>query len=248
MKSILTLFCVFFSLLLVQSYSQSVPKYDGLVTDKANILSSSTESQLESLAKRARSENGLEVAVLTISDLDGYSIEKYARKVFNSWTLGDKWKNNGVLFLIAKRDREMRIQVGLGLESKLTDSECKKILNREARPSFKEGDYDTGAENVVSAIMDQVQGYGGNRDGNDIDEKRQKNDNSNVGSNYGIIIIAAVVVLSIILGARRSYKRRNYNRSTYNSSSYKNRSYSNRKKKSSSGGGKSGSGGASSSW
>ncbi|MCP5021692.1 MAG: TPM domain-containing protein [bacterium] len=134
-----------------------VPKNDGWVTDNAGILTASTERKLEALMESYRVGSSHEIAVLTVPELDGTSIERLALEVGRSWGLGEKGKNNGALLVVAYKDRKLRIEVGRGLEGELTDSRCGRIIRDIIAPYFRKGDTNRGIEEGVLA-MHQVAG------------------------------------------------------------------------------------------
>ena len=80
--------------------------------------------------------------------------------MFESWKLGQKGKDNGVLVVVVPQDRKMRIEVGYGLEATLTDGACGQIIRNVMTPQFKSGDYDKGVEDGVAAIIAQLEGKG----------------------------------------------------------------------------------------
>jgi uncharacterized protein len=88
-----------------------------------------------------------------VRDLGGDEIEPYANALFREWKLGQKDKNNGVLFLVAPKQHRMRIEVGYGLEGTLTDATSKLIIANAAAPRFKTGDYDGGVTRAVEDIV-----------------------------------------------------------------------------------------------
>ena len=142
-----------------------VPALQGRVTDTAGILSPATREHISTLLKSHEDRTTNQVAVLTVPSLEGESIEEFATRVFDSWRLGRKKKDNGVLVVIASGDRRMRIEVGYGLEGKLTDLLAGRILDQEVRPKFKEGKFDVGIMSGVSGIMKAVKGeYAGTQD------------------------------------------------------------------------------------
>ena len=98
-----------------------VPYLSGRVNDNAEILPAEVNRSLSDLLKAHEERTGNQVVVLTTPSLGGESIEEYALQVFNTWKLGKKGKDNGVLVVVAPKDRRMRIEVGYGLEPMLTD-------------------------------------------------------------------------------------------------------------------------------
>ena len=94
----------------------SVPSMNGPVNDKAGILRSSEETELAAFLNSVNNQTSVQIAVLTIPSLEGESLEDYSIRVVDSWKLGQKDTDNGVLLLIALEDRKIRIEVGYGLE------------------------------------------------------------------------------------------------------------------------------------
>jgi len=123
------------------------------VNDEAEILSPQTRRSLNDRLRAHEERTGDQVVVLTLRTLDGGSIEEFAVKVFESWRLGQRGKDNGVLVLVVPDDRRMRIEVGYGLEATLTDLLAGRIIRNVMTPRFKSGDYDGGIEAGVEAIL-----------------------------------------------------------------------------------------------
>jgi len=96
--------------------------------------------------------------VLTVPTLEGVSIEEYAVTVFNTWKLGQKGKDNGVLLIVAPKDRKLRIEVGYGLEGTMTDGIAGSIIRNAITPFFKNNDYDRGIDEGVRAIINVLEG------------------------------------------------------------------------------------------
>ena len=138
--------------------STEIPFLAGHVNDTAGIISPETVTRLEALLKEHEDSTSNQVVVLTISDLEGEEIEQFSIKVVESWKLGRKGKDNGVLLLISRDDRKVRIEVGRGLEGDLPDITCGAIIRKEIVPRFKEGDYDGGVVAGVTAILGAIQG------------------------------------------------------------------------------------------
>ncbi len=135
-----------------------VPFLAGRINDLVGILSSSTHAELESLLKAHEDSTSNQVAVLIIPSLEGESLEEFSIKVAETWKLGQKGKDNGVLLLVAKNDRKVRIEVGRGLEGDLTDQISGMIIRHEIVPRFRDGDYDGGVRAGASAILAAVKG------------------------------------------------------------------------------------------
>ena len=119
------------------------------IHDEAKVLQASTIDNLEKELKTFEDFTSNQIAVLIISSLEGEVMEEYSLKVAEKWRLGTKLKDNGVLFIVAVDDHEMRIEVGQGLQGKLTDALCSRIIRNEVAPAFRRNAYDEG---VISAI------------------------------------------------------------------------------------------------
>jgi uncharacterized protein len=135
-----------------------VPFLSGRVVDQAGMLRASTVADLEQRLKAYEDSTGNQIAVLVIATLDGESLEDYSMRVVETWKLGKKGTDNGVLLLVARDDRKLRIEVGYGLEASLTDALCSYIINSVITPRFKDGDMDAGILNGVDAIMQGADG------------------------------------------------------------------------------------------
>ncbi len=135
-----------------------VPYLSRRVTDEAGVLSSSTIQDLELRLKQQEDSTSNQVAVLTIPSLEGEALEEYSIRVVDTWKLGQKGKDNGVLLLVVTQDRKVRIEVGRGLEGALPDITCGTIIRKDIVPRFKEGDYDAGVRAGVDGIVSAIRG------------------------------------------------------------------------------------------
>ena len=138
--------------------AREVPFLTGRVNDTAGMLAPEVRERLDGKLADLEKSTGAQVAVLTVASLEGDVLEEYALKVAQTWKLGRKGADDGALLLIARDDRKMRIEVGYGLEAKLTDIACKRILDDVVRPAFRDGDFGRGVEAGVDAIAGTVQG------------------------------------------------------------------------------------------
>ncbi len=136
----------------------AIPPARGHVNDTAGLLSPGARQQVESfLAGFARSDS-TQIAVLTVPSLEGEDLEGYAIRVAQSWGIGQKGKDNGALLLVAKEERAVRIEVGYGLEDRLTDLLAGRIVDQEIVPRFKTGDFDGGVKAGVQAMVEATRG------------------------------------------------------------------------------------------
>lgn len=155
LRAVVALVCLLPPALLLAS---EVPFLAGRVNDTANLLSAGTVAELEQLLKAHQDSTSNQVVVLTVQSLEGDDIESFAIRVAETWKLGQKGKDNGVLFIVSRDDRKVRIEVGRGLEGDLTDAISSTIIRREILPQFKSGDYDQGVKAGVVAILAAIRG------------------------------------------------------------------------------------------
>ncbi len=121
-----------------------IPKLSSSVIDQANFLPKDQELKLASVLNKLVSQGGSQVQVLTLENLGGIEIEQASIQITDQWKLGSKDADNGVLLLIAKAERRIRIEVGQGLEGQLTDAYSKRIIDEIMLPLFKAGSPESG--------------------------------------------------------------------------------------------------------
>jgi uncharacterized protein len=130
---------------------------DAPITDQAGMLSDPTRAHLDQLLRAVWDHGrGPQVAVLTLSSLDGRPIEDVSLAVARSWGLGGEASDDGVLLLIARNDRQLRIEVGTKLEGDLTDIACQRIISDVMKPLLRQGDSDAAVEVGLEQILDRV--------------------------------------------------------------------------------------------
>ncbi|PID72365.1 MAG: methanol dehydrogenase [Desulfobulbus propionicus] len=135
-----------------------VPPLKARVNDYDGLLSTGTRNLLEEQLKQLEQEDSTQVVILTITSLKGENLEQYSLKVAETWGIGQKGADNGVLLLIAVNDRKIRIEVGYGLEGVLTDVVAGRIIRNVITPKFRKGQFDAGVINGVAAIVGTVKG------------------------------------------------------------------------------------------
>ncbi len=133
--------------------SSSLAQSGPAVYDRANLLTEAAENSLNQQLIQLERETSAEVAVLTVDDTGGASIEDFAQQTFNEWGIGKREFNNGVLIIVAVLTRKTRIHVGYGLEDLLTDSLCGEILDEKAIPFFKQGNYQEGITQTTLRVI-----------------------------------------------------------------------------------------------
>jgi uncharacterized protein len=139
--------------LVAPAAAETFPTLTGRVVDAADILDAPTRSTIATMLTRLEQKTTDQFVVATVTSLQGESIEVYANRLHNRWALGQKDKNNGVLLLVAPTERKVRIEVGYGLESTLTNQIAQEIIDQTIVPRFRAGDLAGGVANGVGDIV-----------------------------------------------------------------------------------------------
>lgn len=184
-----------------------VPRLNARVNDYAGILSSSEESALESLLIDTENKTSSQVALLTIPSLEGEVLEDYSIKVAEKWELGQKKFDNGVLVLVAMAEKKIRIEVGYGLESILTDLKSNYIIRKMMVPEFKRDNYFAGIDNGLKAVTGLV-----NKEFEITPEELQQfqeEQGKTKGTHipFGLVIFIVFIVISFLKGLGRGGTR-----------------------------------------
>lgn len=169
------LFFCFFALLffIVPVFgAPTFPKPVGFVNDFASLYSSRFRVELEENLTAFKNQTGVEIGVATIPRLSGEPIETYGVKLFEEWKIGRKDLDNGLLLLIAKEDRAVRIEVGYGVEQYVTDGRAGDIIRGKIVPAFKKNDFEGG----TLAAISQLQEYIADKSIAPVAEKKSNND------------------------------------------------------------------------
>lgn len=132
---------------------QPVPPLAARVTDLTQTLTAEQRDGLEAKLAEFEHGKGAQVAILVVPTVQPESIEEYAVRVMETWKLGRKDINDGVLLAVAKADRKLRIEVGYGLEGALNDATAKRIVSDVIAPRFKQDDFFGGLDAGVDAIL-----------------------------------------------------------------------------------------------
>lgn len=135
-----------------------VPKLSAPVTDTAGILSASAAQALDAELRAYQNKTGHQFAFLSVQNLDGTTIEDLGQEVASAWRLGDQKRDDGLILLVAKDDRAVRIEVGYGLEGVVPDAVAARIIRQTIVPALRAGDYDTGVRNGFEQLMRAAQG------------------------------------------------------------------------------------------
>lgn len=145
-------------LIAVAAFALDVPPLTGRVVDLARVLPADVAASLANDLAAHETKTSNQVAVLILPSLEGEPIESFSHRVGTTWKLGHKGSDNGVLLLVALRERKVRIEVGYGLEGTLTDLRSAHIIRNEIVPHFRAGDLPGGIVAGVQAILGTIDG------------------------------------------------------------------------------------------
>jgi uncharacterized protein len=152
--------CPFFilSLFIAVPVFPAIPAPGARVSDYAGILSQADRERLQGVIGRVEASTTAEVFVVTVPSLDGLTVEEYANRLFNQWGIGKKGKDNGLLVLVAPKDRKMRIETGYGMEAVVPDGLAGAVIRESFIPHFKKDDYAGGILAGVDRLAAIVEG------------------------------------------------------------------------------------------
>lgn len=170
----------------------AVPPLAARVTDLTGTLTAEQRAALESRLQEYEAQKGSQIAVLIIPSTAPETIEQYSIRVAEQWQLGRKGVDDGVLLLVAKEDRKVRIEVGYGLEGVLPDAVGKRIVSDDIAPHFKQGDFYGGIVAGLTRITGVLQGEA-------LPPPRQRAQASPAPENYLFILLVAALITGAIL-------------------------------------------------
>jgi uncharacterized protein len=207
-------FSSFFALFIMEAFPAFAlegPPAD-YIEDRAGIIDASTKAGLSSRLKSLNDKTGVQMVVLTVPSTEGIPIEEYSIERAQKWGIGQKGKDNGILFVVAINDKKYRIEVGYGLESIMPDSLTGTIGRQYMVPKFKRGDFSGGINDAANAVIGTVaKSYGTEVEGaapaNPLGRSKGRN---KIGLSAFMLLFAAFFILSRILSpfGRRSFGRR----------------------------------------
>lgn len=176
-----------------------VPVNDGFVTDDAGLLTTDQEQGLEREIQNYAKETSNQIAILIISSLGDTPIEDVSLEVARAWGIGQKEKNNGILLLISRDDRQVRLEVGYGLEGVIPDIIAKGIIDRDITPNFREAQYAQGLHEALDALKKHI--------GGEYTAERYTQESSGFafGPFFVFIFVIGLQVLIAFLGRSKSW-------------------------------------------
>ena len=134
------------------------PLSEGLLLDQTNTLTPEQKTALREKLEAYDRSTSTQIAIVIMPSLKGNSLEEVAFQIGRTWGVGQKDKNNGIVILVAKDDKKVRIEVGYGLEGVITDYASSSIIDNNLRPNFREGNYYRGLTEAVDEIIKAAAG------------------------------------------------------------------------------------------
>jgi uncharacterized protein len=179
------------------SFGQKLPEVSNrLVTDYTQTLQPQQLQQLESKLVAFDDTTSTQIAVVILPTTDGYDIADFGVRLAQKWGIGRKGKDNGILLLVALQDRAVTIQTGYGVEGAVPDAIAYRIIQNEIKPAFRQGDYYTGIDRAVQALMSYTKGeYKA--------EPRQGQGGAGAAGSGILIFILIIVFIVIVFGRGR---------------------------------------------
>lgn len=187
------LFCAW--ALAIQAQEIAFPGLSGRVVDQAGLLDAATQARLTQMLAAHEQATGEQMVVVTLANLQGRSIEEFGVALGRHWGIGQRGKDNGALLIIAREERQIRIEVGYGLEDRLTDLQSSLIINRIMVPAFQRGDFARGIYEGATAII-QVLGSA------PLQESRQANSEEPEDSLPILFFVLLMIIIFMLRGGR----------------------------------------------
>jgi uncharacterized protein len=200
-------FLLIFLILPFLVYAQNIPQAKGWVNDFAGVISKEYKEKLNSLIEELEQKTTAEIAVVTVDSISPYGEIEYARLLFDNWKPGKKGKDNGVLVLLAIKERRWRIETGYGVEGILPDGLCGEIGRNYMVPYFKEGKYNEGLYQGTLKIA-QVIAKDANVQLSALGDLQERSFEKNISSDSIMPILALLFIGFAILTNYLSYKKR----------------------------------------
>lgn len=141
-----------------QENMPAVPSKQTSLYDQARLLTPEQQLLLEQKLRRYQDTTSTQIVLVTLPSIGSNDIAMYAAELGQKWGIGQKGKDNGVLLLVAKKERKVTISTGYGVEHLLTDARCRRIIENLIKPQFKEGNFYLGLDQATNAIMQFLSG------------------------------------------------------------------------------------------
>jgi uncharacterized protein len=184
-------------------WALEVPPLRGRVNDYASVFTQDQARGLEAQLAQFEQETGHQVAVLTVPTLEGEDIEGFSIRVAENWKIGKKGFDNGVILVVAVKDRRLRLEVGYGLEGVLPDAIAKTITSQYIVPHFRSQDYAGGIIAGMDAVMKVI------RQEPLPESARRRNNEQDGGLNSIAMLVITLALFGFMAYASRANRRKN---------------------------------------
>ena len=162
-----------------------------LMNDLAGMLSGASAQSIENKLVDLWQRSGVQMAVVTVDTIEGWTIEEFAVELFELWGIGEAGKDNGLLLLFAEEQREVRFETGYGLEGDLPDSFLGRVIDEAIVPSMRASDVAGAIDAAISMVQSRLEGWEGQGPGDD-EEWRERV--AEVAAFIAFLIIAVVII------------------------------------------------------
>lgn len=196
-KFIFILFSIFMLSVAAFGSEAKFPSPTGFVNDYAGILNADQKQVLDQITRALKQTNGAELAIAIVDSVEPLDPKLYAVKLFEKWKIGEKGKDNGVLVLLAMKERRIEIEVGYGLEGVLPDALAGQILDDHAVPNFREGKMGEGVIATAKAIASVVA-----KEENAPRLRSEKPEGGGIAEFYFVFILIGVIIAGIFAAAQ----------------------------------------------
>ena len=180
----------------------SFPALSARIVDDAQVINPDARSRLEDKLTAFETKTGRQLVVATLKSLQGYEIEDYGYQLGRAWGIGQKDSNNGALVIVAPNERQVRIEVGYGLEGTLTDAISRLIIENSILPRFRAGDLVSGIERGVDDVIQVLSG-----DAQDFERRaaeRQTVDEQDIAQFVWLAVILGLWLIFALRSQRRN--------------------------------------------
>ncbi|MCF7949272.1 MAG: TPM domain-containing protein [Spirochaetia bacterium] len=189
--------------------AQSIPDYRGFVNDFAGVIDSDSAAKIEAVARKVQETTGAEIAVVTIDTVEPYAdVDQYSIELAEQWQVGQEGEDNGIIFLMTLKERQVRMEVGYGLEGAIPDGRAGEILDEAVLPYLSQGEYGKGfLAGTVEAAREIAEEYNVELGSLDAPPMPAQSGGSAGGSSSGGGIPGRLIFLALIffLGGGRMF-------------------------------------------
>ncbi|MDO4742534.1 MAG: TPM domain-containing protein [bacterium] len=195
---------LFLLLIVLTGYKFPKPTDNFFVNDYAGVITAADEQEMMSLGVSLEKKVSAQVVAVTVDTIDGADFDEYGTYLGREWGVGDKKKNNGVVLLLAVKDREFGIFVGYGLEGAIPDAKAAKIRTTYGNPHFKSGDYSEGMLAVYNSVVNEVYNEYGLQPDKTYDYEAM-NSQESLFTWWRILIIIVVILLYLFISRNKRF-------------------------------------------